>query len=720
MTEKPFSALLDRAMRLTPPEIKRRPVTIRQCGQSRTDPYAWLRDDHWQEVMRDPATLSKDIRAMLEAENAHYDEVMRPLVDLEDRVYREMRGRIKEDDRSVPVRDGEWFYYSRFRDGGQYPIFARRPADEDGEISGSEQILFDGDAEAEGHDYFHVGAFVHSPDQRYAVWALDTLGSEYYTLRVRDLESGQDVATLTEEAYGSVTWASDSHTLYWVWRDDNTRPKRVYRQAWDASETELVYEESDDGFFLSVDRSEGDSWVIVQSSDHMTSEIRLFDAHDPACGPLLLAERETGVLYAPIEAGASMFICTNADDAIDFKIMQAPITDPRRENWEEFIPHRPGVYVTGVLGFRDWLVRLESIEALPRITVRDLHSASEHVIDFPQEAYALEIEEGFEFATHTLRYTYESPSVPGQTWDFDMVEHTRLLRKQEEIPSGHDPDTYKVRRLWIEARDGAKVPVTLMHRADQVPDGSAPLLLYGYGAYGLGMPARFSISQLSLVDRGMIFATAHVRGGTELGYQWYLDGKCEKKANSFHDFIDTAKALIDMNYTAKGRIVAFGGSAGGLLVGVAMNQAPSLFAGVIGAVPFVDVLNTISDASLPLTPPEWNEWGNPIEDPAAYALIHSYSPFDQVQAQAYPHVLATAGLADNRVTYWEPAKWVARVREKRTDPGLTLLRTNMGAGHGGASGRFESLRERAQDFTFALLVTGLADIEPSSLSEHTI
>lgn len=700
---------LDQALLLTPPRIESRPVVIEQHGQTRIDPYAWLRDDNWQQVMRDPSALADDIRAMLEAENTHYDKVMRPLADLEERIYREMRGRVKEDDQSVPVRDREWFYYSRFRDGGQYPIFARRLADAQGEISGPEQILFDGDAEAEGHDYFHVGGFEHSPDQRYAVWALDTRGSEYYTLRVRDLESGTDIATLTEEAYGSFTWASDSRTIYWVWRDDHTRPKRVYRQAWDSVEAELVYEESDDGYFVSVDRSEGDTWVIVHSNDHMTSEVRLFDAHDPVCRPLLLAERQTGTLYAPIEAGSSMFIYTNADGALDFKVMRAPITDPRRENWEEFIPYRQGVYVTGVLGFRDWLVRLEWVDALPRITVRDLCSAGDYVIDFPQEAYALEIEGGFEFSSNTLRYAYESPSVPGQTWDFDMAEHTRILRKQEEIPSGHDPDAYRVRRLWIEARDGARVPITLMHRADQVPDGSAPLLLYGYGAYGLAMPARFSISQLSLVDRGMIYATAHVRGGTEMGYQWYLDGKSEHKTNSFNDFVDSAKGLIDSGYTAKGRLVAFGGSAGGLLVGTAMNQAPGLFAGVIGAVPFVDVLNTISDATLPLTPPEWNEWGNPIEDPEAHARIQSYSPYEQVQAQPYPQVLATAGIADNRVTYWEPAKWVARLREKRTNPGLTLLRTNMGAGHGGASGRFDSLRERAQDFTFALLVAGLAD-----------
>ncbi len=707
-------SLLDRALSLTPPTIEARPVTIEQLGRTRIDPYAWLRDDNWQQVMRDPAVLRADIRAVLDAENAHYNEVMAPLAALEERLFQEMRGRIKEDDSSVPTRDREWFYYSRFREGGQYPIFARRPADENGEISGEEVILFDGDAEAEAYDYFRLAAFEHSPDQRLVAWAVDNKGSEYYTIRIRDLATNQDIATLTEEGYGSLVWAMDSRTVYWVWRDDSARPKRVYRQAIDSAERELVYEEADDGFFISVDRSDGDSWIMVGTGDHVTSEVRLFDAHDPAATPLLVAERAHGVEYSLTETGRGMFILTNADDAVDFKLMRAPVDDPRQENWEEFLEHRPGVFVTGLIGFEHWLVRSERANALPRIIVRNVDSGEEYPIAFEEEAFTLSASGGYEFATDQLRFTYSSPSTPSQTWDFDMATRERTLRKEQEIPSGHDPEHYIVRRLNIIARDGAEVPVTLLYRADIVPDGSAPLLLYGYGAYGISIPAGFSISNLSLVDRGMVYAIAHVRGGTDKGYGWYLDGKLDRKTNTFDDFVDAGRALIAAGYTTEGRIVAFGGSAGGLLVGAAMNQAPELFAGVIGAVPFVDVVNTISDASLPLTPPEWNEWGNPITDPAAYDLILSYSPYDQVSAQAYPHLLATAGLTDPRVTYWEPAKWVARVRELRTDGGLTLMRTNMGAGHGGASGRFDSLRERAQDYSFALLVTGLADAEVES------
>jgi oligopeptidase B len=710
-TRSAISSLIERAMSLTPPAIEPRPITIEQLGRERVDSYAWLRDDNWQQVMRDPSVLRTDIRAALEAENNHYNAVMGPLEALEEEMFAEMRGRIREDDSSVPSRDREWFYYSRFREGGQYPVFARRPADETGAISGDEIILFDGDAEAREHDYFRLAAFEHSPNQRLAAWAVDTRGSEYYTIYIRDLDTGQDIATLTEEGYGSLVWANDSRTLYWVWRDENARSKRVYRQAIDSKERELVHEEDDDGFFVNVDRSDGDTWIMVLAGDHTTSEVRLYDANDPRAEALLVSERETGVEYDLTETGDGMFILTNQDGAVDFKIMRAPVADPRRQNWQEFIAHRPGVYVTGLLGFEHWLVRSERASALPRIIVRNVDSGQEYAIDFAEEAYALGMSGGYEFATDEMRFSYQSPSTPRQTWDFDMASRQRELRKEEEIPSGHDPAAYAVRRVEISARDGAKVPVTLLHRADLELDGSAPLMLYGYGSYGVAMPATFSISNLSLVDRGMIFAIAHVRGGTDNGYRWYLDGKLDRKVNSFNDFVDAGRALIKAGYTSQGRIVAFGGSAGGLLVGAAMNQAPELFAGVIGAVPFVDVLNTISDPSLPLTPPEWNEWGNPINDEAAYDYMLSYSPYDQVVAQSYPHLLATAGLTDPRVTYWEPAKWVARVRELRTDNGLTLLRTNMGAGHGGASGRFDSLRERAQDYTFALLVAGLADAE---------
>lgn len=710
--------LIARAQGLDAPTPEQRPVEITQHDETRVDEFAWLRDDNWQAVMRDPSVLDADIRTHLDAENAYYSEVMAPLSALEDRIYAEIRGRIKEDDSSPPERDGPWFYYTRYREGGQYPVFARRPADETGAISGEEQIILDGDAEAEGIEYFDLGAVEHSPNHRYMAWAVDSAGSEFYEVRIRDLETGEDIATLTDEGYGSVEWANDSRTLYWVWRDANNRPKRVYRQDMEADEAELVYEEADDGFFLGVGKTDGDTWIVLSASDHTTSEMRVYDANDPAAEALLVSEREAGVEYSLTEAGGQLFVRTNQDGAVDFKVMTAPLDDPRRANWSELIDHRPGVLINGLMGFENWMVRMERANALPRIIIRNVADGAEHEIAFDEEAYALGLDGGFEYAVDTLRFSYESPSTPEETFDYDMAARERTLIKRQEVPSGHDASDYVVRRLMAPARDGETIPVTLLYREGTPLDGSAPVLLYGYGSYGITIPASFSVSRLSLVDRGMIYAIAHIRGGMAKGYGWYLDGKLDTKINTFNDFVDSGRFLVDEGFTTQGHMVAMGGSAGGLLVGAAMNQAPELFAGVIAAVPFVDVVNTISDPSLPLTPPEWPEWGNPIEDAEAFRYMMSYSPYDNVTAQGYPHLLATAGLTDPRVTYWEPAKWAARVRSRRTDDGLTLMRTNMGAGHGGASGRFDSLKERAEEWAFALMTVGLADTEAAEATDE--
>lgn len=703
--------LLARARSIEAPTVEQRPQEIIQHGETRVDEYAWLRDDNWQQVMREPEVLAPDIRTMLEAENAYVGEVMSPLRGLQSRIYDEMRGRIKEDDSSPPERDGPFFYYVRYREGGQYPVYVRRPADENGEITGEEQIILDGDAEAEGFEYFDLGAVSQSPDHRYLAYAVDTAGSEFYTLRIRDMQTGEDVASLTEEGYGSLVWANDSETIYWVWRDENNRPRRVYRQAFSSDDAELIYEESDPGYFLGVGKTEGDTWIALTSGDHMTSEWRVFDANDPAAEAILVSEREPGIEYSLTEAGGALYVRTNQDGAVDFKIMTAPLDDPRRENWEDLIDHRPGVLVNGLIGFENWMVRMERSNALPRIIVRNLADNAEHEISFDEEAYALGLQGSAEYATDVMRFSYESPSTPEETFDYNIAARERTLIKRQEIPSGHDASDYVVRRLMAPARDGVEVPVTLLYHADTPVNGSAPVLLYGYGSYGITIPASFSVSRLSLVDRGMIYAIVHMRGGQAMGYNWYLDGKLNNKHNTFNDFVDGGRFLVNEGYTSEGQLVAMGGSAGGLLVGAAMNQDPNLFAGVIAAVPFVDVVNTISDPTLPLTPPEWNEWGNPIEDADAYRYMMSYSPYDNVTEQAYPHLFATAGLTDPRVTYWEPAKWVARLRDRRTDDGLTLFRTNMGAGHGGASGRFDALEERAEEWAFALMSVGLADIE---------
>ncbi|MAC88734.1 S9 family peptidase [Maricaulis sp.] len=710
-------ALITRAQGLEAPRAEQRLVTIEQVGFTRVDEYQWIKDENWQQVMREPEVLDSDVRELLDAENAYLDNVMAPTEALQERIFQEIRGRIKEDDSSVPERDGDYAYYTRYREGGQYPVFARRPVNpETGEPMGDEEVLVDGDAEAADFDYLDFSDMEHSPDHRYVAFGVDVRGSEYYEIRVKDVATGAIVATLTDESSGDFTWANDSATLYWVWRDDNGRSKRVYRQPANGGPSELVYEEPDDGFFVSVGLSDNNNHIVINAGGHTSNEMRLIDANDPAAEPVLIAAREDDVEYYLTEASDRFYFRTNIDGAVDYKIMSAPLDNPGRENWEDFVPHRPGTLINGVIGFADWQVRVERENALPRIVVHEYATGEEYNIDFDEEAYSLGASAGYEFATDMLRFSYESPSTPEETYDFNLRSQERTLLKRQEVPSGHNPEDYVVRRIMAPGHDGAQIPVTILHHRDTPIDGSAPLMLYGYGSYGITIPAAFRVTPLSLVDRGMVYATAHIRGGMANGYQWYLDGKLEQKINTFRDFVSAGEALAELSYTSRGQIVAYGGSAGGLLVGAAINLQPDLFAGAIAAVPFVDVINTMSDPELPLTPPEWPEWGNPIESADDYQTMIEYSPYDQIQEMAYPHVLATGGLTDPRVTYWEPTKFVARLRDRRTDDGLTLLKMNMGAGHGGASGRFDSLRETALNWAFALMVVGLADDEVDAIA----
>jgi oligopeptidase B len=610
-----------------------------------------------------------------------------------------MKGRIKEDDASVPSPDGPWDYYWRYETGAQHPIHARQPRG-----GGAESILIDEDALSKGHAYFHVGAAHHSPDHHLFAYAVDEQGSEVYRIQIKDLSTGERLPEPVESATGDFTWSPDSAWLFWIWRDDNGRPAKVFRRParGGVKDDVLVYEEPDDGFFLSIGKTSSDAYIVIGAGDHETSEARLIPAADPTAEPRVVEPRTEGLRYDVEHWDGRFLIHTNEDGAIDFKVVETPEASPGRVNWKDWIAHKPGQFIVGIGAYKDWFVRLVRENALNRIILTARASGEEHAIAFDEEAYALGLGGGYEFDTNTMRFVYESPTTPKQWIDYDMASGARTLRKTQEIPSGHDPAAYVTRRLYARAKDAAEVPITVLMRADTPLDGSAPLLLYGYGAYGLSMDPHFSIRQLSLVDRGWIWATAHVRGGSEKGYGWFLDGRGPKKPNTFTDFIASAEHLISHGYGQKGRIVAYGGSAGGMLMGAIANLRPDLWAGIIGAVPFVDVLNTISDATLPLTPPEWPEWGDPLTDEAAYDLIASYSPYDNVGAMAYPAVLATGGLSDPRVTYWEPAKWVAKLREKTTGEAPILLKINMEAGHGGASGRFDFLKEIALDYAFAV------------------
>jgi oligopeptidase B len=691
-----------------PPVAPRRPHSFTHHGITVTDDYAWLKDENWQEVLREPSVLKPDIRAYLEAENAYADAVLGHTAPLQKKLIAEMRGRIKEDDSSVPSPDGPFAYFQKYREGGQHEQIGRQPRD-----GGEARFIIDGDEVAKQSEYFKFGGARHSPDHKLEAWSADVRGSEYFTIRVRDWEMGKDSADIVEETDGGIVWAADSKSFFYVKLDDNHRPMQVYRHMLGTPQSDdvLIYEEKDSGWFTHIHESTSGRFCVIAGGDHETSEQRLIDLESPDAKPRLVATREEGVQYSIADRGDQLFILTNVDDAIDFKIVTAPLASPARKNWRDLIPHRPGIYIIDIELYSGHLVRLERANALPSIVIRDLATLQEHAIAFDEAAYSLGTIGGYEFDTTQIRFSYSSMTTPSEVFDYDMISRERTLRKRQEIPSGHNPADYVTTRIMAASHDGAQVPVSILHRKDLKLDGSAPLLLYGYGSYGMAMPASFSANRLSLVDRGFVYAIAHIRGGSDKGWGWYLDGKREKKTNSFDDFAAAGRALIDAKYTSAKKIVGHGGSAGGMLMGAVANRSGELFAGIVAEVPFVDVLNTMLDDTLPLTPPEWPEWGNHIESATDFKTILSYSPYDNIGAKEYPAILAMGGLADPRVTYWEPAKWIARLRPVMTGGGPVLLRTNMGAGHGGASGRFNRLDEIAIAYAFALWAVGLADGE---------
>ena len=693
----------------SPPHAARRDKIEERFGRTLIDPYAWLRDDNWQQVMREPESLAADIRAHLEAENAWTDQALSPIAGLREALFEELKGRIKEDDSTVPAPDGPWEYYRRFAAGGQYPILCRRPRG--ATDSAAEQLLIDGDTEAAGEKFFSIGGTAHSSDHRLYAAAIDRNGSEYCTVELRDLESGTLLNERLSDSQGDLAFSTDGQNLVYTTLDDNHRPNcvRLHRVGHDATNDTVLHLEDDPGFFLGIGKTESGRFILIDAHDHSdTSEVHLLDAAAPNEAPRLLWKRQTGVTCDFSDHGERFFIRTNADDAIDFKIVEAPLADPSPGNWRDVVPHRQGCLIRGMVLFENYLVRLEREDALPRIVIREIASGNEHEIAFDEEAYDLSLMPGYEFATATLRFAYSSPTTPQRVFDYDMGTRERTIRKEQEIPSGHDPHAYVCRRVFAKSHDGADVPVTILHSKETAIDGTAPMLLYGYGSYGFAMPASFSPHVFSLVDRGFVYAIAHIRGGTERGYGWYLDGKLEKKKNTFLDFIAAAETLIAENYTSAGAVVGQGRSAGGMLMGAVANMRPDLFSGILGEVPFVDVINTMSDESLPLTPPEWVEWGDPIRDRDAFNDMASYCPYTNITDQPYPNVLATGGLTDPRVTYWEPAKWAAKLRHHNTGKNDILCWINMDAGHGGASGRFDRLKEIALSYGFALMVAGKA------------
>jgi oligopeptidase B len=655
-----------------------------------------MKDDNWQAVLRDPTLIKADVKEHLEAENAYREAMLTSTLPLQEQMFEEMRGRIKEDDSSVPRPDGPWEYYTRFNTGDQHPLYCRRPRG-----GGTETILLDANQLAEGKAYSDISYVEHSPDHTLYAYSEDAQGSEVHQIYIRDLVTGEVLPDPIQSAYGGFAFSPCSRWIFWTNRNENGRPDKIFRRPARGGETTLVYEETDEGMFIGVGRSSDDAFILISAENQETSEARYIPGDGPTSEPQIIAERIVGQRYDVDHWGDRWVIRTNADDSIDFKIVEAPTASPDRSSWTDLVAHSPGRFIEGMALVKDFIARQERADANTKIVIRD-RAGTEHEIAVDEPAYALSLAGASEFETTTMRYGYNSPSTPTSTYDYDLATRERTLRKVQEVPSGHDPADYVVERLNAPAEDGQLVPVTVLRRRTTPVDGSAPLLLYGYGSYGIPMAASFSTGRLSLVDRGWIYAIAHIRGGSDKGWGWFLDGRKFKKKNTFTDFTAAADHLIARDYARAGKIVAQGGSAGGLLMGAVANMRPELWAGIIGQVPFVDVINTMSDTSLPLTPPEWPEWGNPLEDPEAYDYMMSYSPYDQVAPRAYPAILATGGLSDPRVTYWEPQKWVAKLRPATTSGNPVLLKINMEAGHGGSSGRFDYLKEVAHDFAFAV------------------
>jgi len=694
-----------------PPVAPRRPAALRAHGVSWTDEYAWLRAENWREVLQDPCALPPAIRAHLKAETDYAEARLAPAAALQADLIAEMRGRIEDEDASPPEPDGDYLYVVKYRAGGEHPLYCRAPR----RSPEAAEILLDGDELANGRAYFDLGAVSHSRDHARLLYAVDDQGSEFYDLFVRDLRSGADLDFRIPATAGDAVWANDAETIFYVVRDENLRPNRVLKIAVGDARPREVYTEPDPAFSLGLDVTSDERFIVIAAHASETSEARVIDADDPTAPPRVIAPRETGVEYDVDHGHGRFYIRTNADGAEDFKIAVMDDGASGRASWRDWRPAEPGVLRLDLAVYANHVVRLERRDALPRLVITELAGDTDREIAFEDAAYALSLDPGYEFDTTRLRFGYETPAKPEEIYDYDMATHDRVLIKRQKVPSGHRPEDYVVERLEAPAADGARVPVTVLRRRDTPLDGSAPLFLYGYGSYGATIPAAFSTARLSLVDRGFIYAIAHVRGGMARGYAWYRAGKLQNKINTFTDYLATARFLCAQGYGAEGRIVAHGGSAGGLLVGAALNMAPELFAGAIADVPFVDVLATMLDAELPLTPPEWTEWGDPISDKSAFEAIRAYSPYDNVAARAYPPILATSGLSDPRVTYWEPAKWVQRLRARTLGDPAILLHVNMDAGHAGRTGRYDGLTETARLYAFALMaISGGFSQDPSS------
>ena len=682
----------------TPPQAPQHPRIINQHGENRTDPFFWLRDK------KDPETIK-----YLDAENRYTDLMLKPVRGLREKLYREMRGRIQETDLSVPYRIDDYYYYARSESGKQYEIFCRKK----GDLNAPEEVLLDENVLAQGLKYCSVGVLSVSPNHRLLAYSVDTDGAEVFTLRVKNLETGELLPdTITGTSY-SFAWAADSRSFFYDVLDAAKRPYKAMRHVLGSNihSDSTIVEEPDERFELSIAKSRSRQFIFFEVESKLATEVRFIHADRPEETPVLIQPREKELIYHVEHHGDRFFLVTN-QNAKNFKIVSTPVDQPSKEHWSDFAPYDPNIAISGIEAFKDHLVALERRRGLPVVRIYNLKTGESHAIDFAEPAYNVELAENPDFASSVVRLEFSSLITPESVIDYDMVAQTKTIRKQTPVLGGFNRDNYAEEQIYAKADDGVEIPISLFYRKGFRRNGSAPIILHGYGAYGLSEEAEFSSARLSLVDRGIVFAIAHIRGGGELGRTWYEDGKLLKKKNTFTDFIRCAEYLLEQKYGSPHALAIDGGSAGGLLMGSVMNIRPDLFTTVIAAVPFVDILNTMSDPSLPLTVTEYEEWGNPAERPY-YDYIRSYSPYDNVEDRPYPNLLVTAGLNDPRVSYWEPAKWVAKQRTLKNQNHLLLLHTNMGAGHMGESGRFDRLKEYAMECAFVLYTFGMAESEPA-------
>ncbi|RSC92217.1 S9 family peptidase [Tenacibaculum singaporense] len=685
------------------PVAEKQPTKLEKHGDVRIDDYFWMRLTDAQKNAKVKDEQTQKVYDYLNAENAYYDEMTKETKEFQEELFQEMKGRIKEDDESVPYKKDGYFYITRYEKGQQYPIYSRKKET----LEAEEEIMFNVNKEAEGYEYFQLGGLSVSPDNKMTAFATDTVSRRQYFIRIKNLETGKIYKDIIENTTGSSVWANDNKTLFYAKKDPVTlRSSKIYKHTLgsDASLDELVYEEKDDTFGAFVTKSKSKKYIIIGSYSTVSTEYHVLEADNPDGELRIIQPRERDLEYEVAHYGDHFYIKTNKDGATNFKLMKTPESKPGKENWVDVIPHREDTLFEDFSIFKDYLVLEERNEGLNKIRIKRWDGTEDYYLPFEEETYSAGVYGNPEFDTEVIRYSYNSMTTPSSVIDFNMKDRSKEIKKEQEVLGGKfDKNNYVSKRIWVPARDGKKVALSIVHHKDTKLDKNTPILQYAYGSYGYTINDGFSTTRLSLLDRGFVYALAHIRGSQYLGREWYEDGKMLNKKNTFTDFIDCSKYLIDNGYTSPEHLYAMGGSAGGLLMGAIVNMNPELYNGIIAAVPFVDVISTMLDDSIPLTTGEYDEWGNP-NNKEYYDYIKSYSPYDQVVAKAYPNMLVTTGLHDSQVQYWEPAKWVAKLRELKTDNNMLFLHTNMEAGHGGASGRFDALKETAEEYTFFLML----------------